>query len=227
MGTLGVIVCGSRVWDEPGPIITALESRIGRYDTLTVITGGAAGADSIAASWAATHAVSVVIAADWATHGRRAGPVRNQQMLLDLLLEGQFDTRGLLAFKEGFDLSARTGRGTEQMVRLAQQAGLPTIVFPLAVSGRQMSARLNRSGLTPKDSRTLSTERVESCSPSRAAFSRSMPSPAQVSEIANGSTSKMSAFRWPCSHSTLPGKLLSLNMRATFEASMLLPTSSS
>lgn len=77
-----------------------------------VIHGGARGADTHA-GWAAT-AVDIPVAvypADWATHGRRAGPIRNAQMLA----EGRPDA--VLAFPGG--------RGTADMVRQARAAGVP------------------------------------------------------------------------------------------------------
>ncbi len=47
-----------------------------------MIHGGAKGADALGARWAAENSVeTVVVPADWETHGKAAGPIRNAKML--------------------------------------------------------------------------------------------------------------------------------------------------
>lgn len=84
-------------------------------DELVVISGMARGADTHAAEWAKrTPGVTLVpFPADWASHGRRAGPIRNRQMLR----EGQPDL--VVAFSQG-------SPGTRDMVEVAKAAALPT-----------------------------------------------------------------------------------------------------
>jgi hypothetical protein len=55
--------------------------------------------------------------ADWATHGKAAGPKRNRQMLAVLLVEQKPST--VLAFKGN--------RGTADMVKIARAAGVQVI----------------------------------------------------------------------------------------------------
>lgn len=103
-------------------------------DGFTLIEGGAPGADDIAAWWADNSPMHshnerpddppfehLQFKADWKRHGRGAGHIRNQQQLD----EGKPDT--VVAAKNGFDWSL-SGGGTEDMVRRAKAAGIPTYV---------------------------------------------------------------------------------------------------
>jgi len=92
---------------------------------LTVISGCAPGADSVAWEWGrrmekAHHNVELqLFPADWKKHGRRAGYIRNAQMLE----EGKPTV--VLAFSS--DLSE--SKGTSMMVDLAKKAGVQTFII--------------------------------------------------------------------------------------------------
>ena len=58
----------------------------------------------------------IVVEADWDTHGKAAGPIRNEKMLRD------YTPQGVVAFPGG--------RGTAHMVSIAKKAGVPVIVVP-------------------------------------------------------------------------------------------------
>lgn len=123
-----VIVCGSRDWTDYDTIWDALRRRCERHGEFTVIHGAARGADRLAGQAGRHQSLPVVeFPADWNKHGRAAGPIRNQAMLEAAL--DDYDLLGVLAFKEGFDHSLRRG-GTEDMVRRAREAEVPTIVNP-------------------------------------------------------------------------------------------------
>ncbi len=78
---------------------------------LTLVNGGAKGADFAGRWWAERFGMQVeTYEADWDTHGRAAGPIRNQRMID----EGKPDL--VLAFPGG--------RGTADMVRRAEKAGI-------------------------------------------------------------------------------------------------------
>ncbi len=80
----------------------------------TLIHGAARGADSMAGQYGAEMGLKVqAFPADWATHGRAAGPIRNRQMLV----EGKPDL--VIAFAGG--------RGTANMMVQAREAGVPVI----------------------------------------------------------------------------------------------------
>jgi hypothetical protein len=106
-----VLVCGSRDWQDAAAIHNALE----RLRPAAVITGGCRGADSIAANWARAHEVQLLeMPADWRAFGRAAGPIRNRQMIE----QGKPDL--VLAFHANIE----TSRGTRDMVKQAQAAGV-------------------------------------------------------------------------------------------------------
>lgn len=112
-----VLVCGSRTFREGSLVEMALRSLSG--DNL-IIHGAAKGADSLA-GW---HAQSLghhvaEYPADWDQYGKRAGYVRNQQMLD----EGKPDL--VFAF---VDKPLSESKGTAMMVDLAHRAGLPVVV---------------------------------------------------------------------------------------------------
>lgn len=76
-----------------------------------LINGAAAGADALAVSWALSRGLTIEsYAADWKTHGRAAGPIRNQQMLD--------------AGKPELVVAFPGGDGTADMVRKARATGV-------------------------------------------------------------------------------------------------------
>lgn len=82
-----------------------------------VIHGAARGADTLAAEWARDRGIPVLpFPADWDSHPRAAGPIRNAQMLR----EGKPDV--VIAFPGG--------RGTANMIDQAERAGVPVLRIP-------------------------------------------------------------------------------------------------
>mgnify|MGYP001570460813 CR=1 FL=1 len=113
-----VLVCGSRDWTDPEPILRELRAL--PPGEVVVIHGAAQGADTIAGVAARHLQFRVeVYPADWKRYGRAAGPIRNRQMLL----VGRPDV--VLAFHRDIDASS----GTKDMVRQARRAGVPVRVF--------------------------------------------------------------------------------------------------
>lgn len=84
---------------------------------VTVIHGGATGADSAAGGIATgLGLVERCYFADWKKHGKKAGPLRNQEMIDD----GKPDM--VIAFWDAMS------RGTLDMITRAKRAGLPVEV---------------------------------------------------------------------------------------------------
>lgn len=105
------LVCGGRDFDGHAWAFRTLDALTAGVEGVTIIQGGARGADAIARDWAKRRGVPCeTFAADWRTHGRAAGPIRNQRMLD----EGKPDY--VVAF-EG-------GRGTDDMLARAERAGV-------------------------------------------------------------------------------------------------------
>lgn len=81
---------------------------------VTIISGEARGVDSIATDWAICNWTDYKgFPADWDAHGRKAGALRNIQMLE----EGKPDL--VVAFPGG--------RGTAHMVKIAKEAGVEVV----------------------------------------------------------------------------------------------------
>ena len=74
-----VLVTGSRYWSDCAKLSAALDS-LEHVDVL--VQGSAPGADSLAVQWANERGIKVEShPADWSTHGRAAGPIRNAAMV--------------------------------------------------------------------------------------------------------------------------------------------------
>jgi hypothetical protein len=107
-----VLVCGGRDYHDAKHVWDVLDLVHAKRGVAVLIHGAARGADCIAAAWAADRSVPAeAYPADWQRDGKRAGPMRNAKMLA----EGKPDV--VVAFPGG--------RGTADMVRRAQSAGLP------------------------------------------------------------------------------------------------------
>lgn len=107
-----ILVCGGREYTNKDQLNRTL-TRFHREDPIDIlITGGATGADTLAARWAHRNFVNNEQHwAQWTKYGRAAGPIRNTKMLK----ESQPDC--IIAFKGA--------AGTRDMINKALLAGLP------------------------------------------------------------------------------------------------------
>ena len=113
---LKMLVCGGRSYDDDIRVWEVLDEVhqfcIDNDIELTIIHGDAPGADTFAKRWAIAHDVEQIgFPADWDTHKKAAGPIRNKQMLD----EGK--PNGVIAFPGG--------PGTANMIMQATKAGVP------------------------------------------------------------------------------------------------------
>jgi hypothetical protein len=109
-----LLVCGGRDFAGQTELWAALDA----LSPKEVCQGGARGADELAGLWAAERGVPCsVFKADWETHGKAAGPIRNAEMLK--------------AFKPTLVLATPGGRGTDDMVRRSRKAGVPVLRLEL------------------------------------------------------------------------------------------------
>ena len=107
-----VIVCGGRDFVDRDFLNARLDKLHASNPITLLIHGHAPGADRLAAAWAQSRRVDcIAVPADWAKHGRAAGPIRNRGMLETYL------PALVVAFSGG--------RGTADMVRQATDAGVP------------------------------------------------------------------------------------------------------
>lgn len=107
-----VLVCGGRDFKDWKWLFAALDAFRKDNGVAVVIHGCARGADDWASVWARDRGIPEErYPADWLTHGKGAGPIRNKQMLT----KGKPDQ--VIAFPGG--------RGTDNMIQQAEKAGVP------------------------------------------------------------------------------------------------------
>ena len=114
-----VLVCGGRDFSDSAALYRKLDWFARKHLVDVVIEGDARGADRMAGYWARKRRIeNLKFPADWGRWGKRAGYVRNVEMLE----KGKPDV--VLAFPGG--------RGTEMMTGLARERGIQVIEFSLA-----------------------------------------------------------------------------------------------
>lgn len=114
-----VLVCGSHTTCDPDVIVECIDALHALYgEDLRVMHGDAQAVDRTAAAAAQRRGVPVkAFPADWTAHGKKAGPVRNEQMAEYLdWCRAAGHTVQVVAF--------RGGPGTEDMVRRAESRGI-------------------------------------------------------------------------------------------------------
>lgn len=109
-----VLICGGRDFDR----IDVFSRVMGAIEgDLEIISGMAPGADTMAVEFAEAYNYPVhKFPADWDQYGKKAGPIRNQQMID----EGLPDL--------GIAFPTKRSRGTYDMIRRLEKAGVKTIV---------------------------------------------------------------------------------------------------
>jgi hypothetical protein len=112
-----VLVCGGRNYRNVEEVFAALDELHEASPIELIIQGGAGGADQLARAWAIARGVSkATFWANWEAHGRKAGPLRNQRMIDEA--------------KPGLVLAFPGGRGTADMLRRANAAGVDIVLRP-------------------------------------------------------------------------------------------------
>lgn len=110
-----LLVCGSRDFPNSVDVHEAIVAQHNATPLSCIIEGGAAGADTFAASTARTLGIDLItVKADWTAHGKSAGPLRNTKMLAlkpDLVM--------------AFTWTKDPSPGTANMISQARSAGVP------------------------------------------------------------------------------------------------------
>jgi len=112
-----ILITGSRNWSDEDVIDGALRAAFYEFGPATLVSGACpTGADAIAERIWEAHAFPVERhPADWETHGKAAGPLRNQQMV-------DLGADICLAFP------LPDSRGTKHCMGAADKAGIPVVV---------------------------------------------------------------------------------------------------
>jgi YspA, cpYpsA-related SLOG family len=118
---MNILICGSLDWNDFPTIKKYLEEVKNQSQAvITIIHGGCKGADSIGGYLAQQLGFQVrVFKADWNKYGKAAGPIRNQQMLV----EGSPNL--VVAFHNDLENS----KGTLDMVSRARKAEIKVLVI--------------------------------------------------------------------------------------------------
>lgn len=117
MKPLRVLVCGGRNYEDRETVKFTLDALHVSRGIEAIIHGAATGADTLASWWATVNKIkNIDHPADWAKHGKAAGPIRNQEMI-------DVSEPDLVVAFPG-------GRGTEDMIKRARKAGLRVLVVP-------------------------------------------------------------------------------------------------
>lgn len=115
-----IAVIGSRNFADYAMVTRWLNYVLSGRGAWTIISGGARGADSLAQQYADEHGVEFkLFPADWDTHGRKAGFLRNTEMARACGM--------VLAF---WDMQSS---GTAHMIQTALRHGKPVTIVPLVV----------------------------------------------------------------------------------------------
>lgn len=76
-----LIIAGSRSLNIDPFLITYVIQHLGFYTIEEIVSGGAKGVDTSAELYAKNHNLPFTLfSADWDTHGKKAGPLRNELM---------------------------------------------------------------------------------------------------------------------------------------------------
>jgi hypothetical protein len=110
-----VLVCGGRAYKNRKRVYRLLKNLHEIFgDELVVIHGNASGADTLADDFCRENHIKVdVYPAKWDEYGKKAGVLRNQQMLVD------GDPNCVIAFPGG--------TGTAHMCKIARKSGMPVL----------------------------------------------------------------------------------------------------
>lgn len=80
---MNIAVIGSRTFDNYRKLELTLDTIIKErgYSNITIVSGGARGADSLAEKYAKNRGYALIVKkADWDRYGKRAGYLRNEEM---------------------------------------------------------------------------------------------------------------------------------------------------
>lgn len=116
-----VVIAGSRDFNDYklfSSVVDNCLSRIRHEYDIIILSGHCSGADMMAERYAQENGFELeVFPADWSL-GRKAGPLRNKQMV-DI-------ADYAIAFPSG-------GRGTQSLINFAKQKGIPTTIYPVTI----------------------------------------------------------------------------------------------
>ncbi len=110
-----LLVCGGRDFADRVLLRYLLDALLDVHHVSKLIHGAERGADRLAEEWARDRNIKIMpFPADWTTHGKAAGPIRNARMLDEA--------------HPDLAVAFPGGRGTADMVKRAHKAGVRVII---------------------------------------------------------------------------------------------------
>lgn len=121
-----ILVCGGRHFESYGLLKVVLGKLIEKFyiniSTSEIVSGHCQGADMLGEKYAEEYGISVkAFPADWGKYKRKAGPIRNKQMI-DYI--GGFENKLVVAFTTADTV------GTRNTINLAQKNNIPIVEIP-------------------------------------------------------------------------------------------------
>ena len=116
-----ILVAGSRSWTDYDMLVEELNKLIGSSDDITIVSGGAKGADTLAKRYACEKGYKFIeVPAEWDKYGKSAGYKRNVKMHEIIR---QDDERACVCFWDG------KSKGTTHNFELAKSGNTPLYVY--------------------------------------------------------------------------------------------------
>lgn len=111
-----VVVAGSRTFNDYEFLKEKLNKALSKKENVTIISGGARGADYLGEKYAKEYNLDLIICpADWDKHGKGAGYIRNKEMVAM--------ADGVVVFWDGIS------KGTKHTMELSNSRGIPLKVY--------------------------------------------------------------------------------------------------
>lgn len=142
-----ILICGGRHFESYGLLKVVLGKIIEKFhihiSTSEIVSGHCQGADMLGEKYAEEYGVSVRrFPADWGKYKRKAGPIRNKQMI-DYISD--FENKLVVAF-----MTADTV-GTRNTVKLAQKNNIPVVEIPYTAMHDNRAFAMELNGVSAHD----------------------------------------------------------------------------
>ena len=142
-----ILVCGGRHFESYGLLKVVLGKIIEKFhihiSTSEIVSGHCQGADMLGEKYAEKYGVSVRrFPADWGKYKRKAGPIRNKQMI-DYI--SGFENKLVVAFTTADTV------GTRNTIKLAQKNNIPVVEIPYTAMHDNRVFAIELNGISAHD----------------------------------------------------------------------------
>ena len=125
-----IVICGGRHFNDYEQLKTTityfLKQRKIEIENVEIVSGHCQGADMLGEQYAKEYGLNLTIfPADWQRYKRKAGPIRNKQMIEYIM---QTENKAVIAFV------SENSKGTKQTVLLAKRAGIFVVETHYSIS---------------------------------------------------------------------------------------------